>query len=112
MKVAELVFPDADAPPQETSVQLLPGEKLAKNVEKHDVEETAANDTRLRQRISKRLKRFRKKDHSISIEEVSALSETDAVFFSLLPGLQLGSLPLVMERLQTYLESNTSVPVE
>jgi len=112
MKVAELVFPDADAPPQETGVQLLPGEKLAKNVEKHDVEEKAANDTRLRQRISKRLKRFRKKDHSISIEEVSALSETDAVFFSLLPGLQLGSLPLVMERLQTYLESNTSVPVE
>lgn len=108
MKVAKLVFPDADAPPQDSGVQLLPGKKLATNVVNHNVEE-AAKDTRLRYRISKRLKRFRKKDHSISLEEVSALSETDTVFSSLLPGLQLGSLPMVMGRLQTYLESNTFV---
>jgi hypothetical protein len=109
MLVAEMVFPDADTPPQETSVQLLPGEKLVKKVVNHTVEETAAKGTRLRHRISNRLKRFRNKDHIISVEEVSAHSETDTVFSSLLPGLQLGSLPLVMERLQTYLESNTSV---
>eukprot|EP00986_Skeletonema_menzelii_P008202 scaffold3387_cov148-Skeletonema_menzelii.AAC.2 len=108
MKVAELVFPDADTPSQDSSVHVLPGEKLAKNVVSHNVEE-AVKRTRLRHRISERLKRFRKKDHSISIEEVSALSETDTTFSLLLPGLQTGSLPMVMERIQTYLESNTSL---
>ena len=113
MKVAELVFPDADAHTQDSGVQVLPGEKLALNVvnHNHNVEETA-KDTRLRHRISKRLNRFRKKDHSISLEEVSALSETDTTFSSLLPGLQAGSMPMVMERIQTYLENNTSLSLK
>ncbi len=109
MLVAELVFPDADAPTQDSGVQVLPGEKLVQNVVNHDVEEKA-KETRLRQRISKRLRRFRKKDHSISIEEVSALGETDNTFSSILPGA--GSLPMVMERIQTYLESNTSLSLK
>eukprot|EP00984_Skeletonema_dohrnii_P010000 scaffold3862_cov107-Skeletonema_dohrnii-CCMP3373.AAC.2 len=71
MKVAELVFPDADAPTQDSGVQVLPGEKLALDVvnHNHNVEETA-KETRLRHRISKRLNRFRKKDQSISLEEM------------------------------------------
>ena len=110
MKVAELVFPDADSPTQDSGVnevQVLPGEKLEKNIT-NETKATAAKDARIRHRISKRLQRFRKKHHSNPPEEASAQSGTVTNFSSLLPGLQAGSLPMVMERIQTYLESNSS----
>eukprot|EP00573_Skeletonema_grethae_P001272 CAMPEP_0201687124 /NCGR_PEP_ID=MMETSP0578-20130828/1315_1 /ASSEMBLY_ACC=CAM_ASM_000663 /TAXON_ID=267565 /ORGANISM="Skeletonema grethea, Strain CCMP 1804" /LENGTH=802 /DNA_ID=CAMNT_0048171249 /DNA_START=323 /DNA_END=2731 /DNA_ORIENTATION=- len=111
MLVAELVFPDGDAPTQDAGVQVLPGEKLVTNVVNHDVEDKPKEPSiGLRNRISKRFKRFRNKDHSISFEEVPALGETDNTFSSLLPGA--GSLPMVMERIQTYLESNTSLSLK
>lgn len=113
MLVAELVFPDGDAPTQDAGVQVLPGEKLITNVVNHDVEEKAKEPSiGLRNRISKRFRRFRDKDHSTSIEEVSAVGESDNTFSSLLPGLQSGSLPMVWERVQTYLESNTSLSLK
>lgn len=113
MKVAELVFPEVDELHEsilQNQVEL-PGEKLATNVN-NDVKETA-KDTRLRHRISKRLRIFRRKnDRNTSFSrEISVFSVTDseAVISSLLPGLKLGSLPLVMERLQTYLERTSFV---
>lgn len=118
MKVAELVFPDA-ADELHESVLLnqleLPGEKLAKDAAVHDeVMKETTKVTRLRYRISQRLRRFksRKHDHReqpLPKEASTLSSNTETALSSLLPGLQLGSLPLVMERLQSYLESNSSV---
>ncbi len=113
MLVAELVFPDGEAPTQDAGVQVLPGEKLVKNVVNHGVEEKVKEpNIGLRNRISNRLRRFRNRDHGISIEEVSAIGETDNTLASYLPGLQTGSLPMVWERVQTYLESNTSLSLK
>ena len=116
MKVAELVFPDADELHESVLLNQLelPGEKLAKDAAVHDeVMKETTKVTRLRYRISQRLRRFksRRYDHRKQPlpKEVSTLSNTETAFSSLLPGLQLGSLPLVMERLQSYLESNSSV---
>ncbi len=116
MKVAELVFPDADELHESVLLNQLelPGEKLAKDVAVHDeVKKETTKVTRFRYRISQRLRRFksRKYDHRNQPlpKEVSTLSNTETALSSLLPGLQLGSLPLVMERLQSYLESNSSV---
>lgn len=140
MKVAELVFPEADAP-QESMLEtqfLLAGEKLGKTlraVTEQDIISTYAEGKELatdadlssaprRKRFSRLLSvrrafRFsrRSKNHVQEVEastssmpvntESSPPAQDVNALFSLLPGLQLGSIPMVAERLQSYLENNS-----
>ncbi|KAL7541463.1 hypothetical protein ACHAXR_010941 [Thalassiosira sp. AJA248-18] len=139
MKVAELVFPEADAPHEsvlEKQFQLA-GEMLGKSLRAATEEEIISASSRAEEamssadlsstpRRSARLRRllsirrgfkFNKRSNE-QADEAPTLSmptnndsrthaqNTDALM-SFLPGVQLGSLPLVAERLQTYLESHS-----
>lgn len=136
MTVAELVFPhiDADAPQESVLEKQFPlaGEKLGESTRAvdggsipstHQTETVAGTDlssvparrARFRRSLSiKRAFRFSKG----SRESVKATASTSMVttshhtrnadaLLSFLPGLQLGTLPMVSERLQTYLESHS-----
>jgi len=136
MKVAELVFPDADAPHEsvlEKQLQLA-GEKLGMSFRAATDEEiisasngggSAADDADLSSAPG-RSARFRRllsirnafrlsKRSNIDVESalpMPMVSPTPPVedsdsLFSFLPGVQLGSLPLVAERLHNYLEQHS-----
>ena len=139
MKVAELVFPEADAPHESVLEKqfLLAGEKLGKSLraaKEHDpvsastqLTESAANadlsSVPRRKRFSRLLSvrrafRFsrRANNHakieastpSMPVSTDSSLPAKDAnALLSFLPGVQLGSIPLVAERLQSYLEDHS-----
>jgi hypothetical protein len=136
MKVAELVFPDVHAPQESVLEKQFPlaGEKLGKrgqsiisistrvkeNVVSADLSSAPHRNPMFRRLLSvKRVFGFRKRpnDHanvkallSVPMKDGSNVPVQDAdILLSFLPGVQLGSLPLVAERLQTYLESNSSL---
>mmetsp|Transcript_4659 Transcript_4659/g.8074 ORF Transcript_4659/g.8074 Transcript_4659/m.8074 type:complete len:945 (+) Transcript_4659:415-3249(+) len=119
MQVAELVFPEADAPHEsfmETKYSLA-GEKLGKILRAATEQEISANthvkETAASADLSSaphRSARFRRLS-STNVESSSSSMPTSPpsqhadALFSFLPGVQLGSLPMVAERLQTYLEN-------
>lgn len=135
MQVAELVFPKADAPHESfmETQYILAGEKLGKILRaatepeisaSTNVKETATNadlssaprrNARFR-RLSSIRNAFRSTKHADDYAKVEASTssmptsppsqDADALF-SFLPGVQLGSLPMVAERLQTYLENHS-----
>ncbi|KAL3783701.1 hypothetical protein ACHAW5_005186 [Stephanodiscus triporus] len=140
MKVAELVFPDIDAPQESILEKQFPlaGEKLGtrmraatgqsiiptnahinESVLSVDLSSSPHHNPMLRRLLSvKSVFGFRKRpfDHvnveastsSVPIKDDPNCPVQDAdILLSFLPGVQLGSLPLVAERLQTYLESNS-----
>ncbi|KAL3806226.1 hypothetical protein ACHAXA_008668 [Cyclostephanos tholiformis] len=133
MMVAQLVFPDVDAP-QESVLEKqfsLTGEKLGKpgqsitptctnvkrSVDSADLSSVRHRNPMFRRLLSvKRVFGFRKLPNGHANVEASKPSgpirndssppvDDADVLFSFLPGVRLGSLPLVAERLQTYLES-------
>jgi hypothetical protein len=133
MKVAELVFPDVDAPQAFVLEKQFPlaGEKLGESGQsttptsadqKESLDNADFSSPPHRNRIIRRLlsvKRvfgFRKipKNHAnVEASNISSPKKKDSIspaddadiLLSYLPGVQLGSLPLVAERLRTYLES-------
>ena len=133
MKVAELVFPDVgDAPPSDSVLETafpLVGEKLTHSYEtagEKDIvsagsqsKDTGANESkphrykRLRRLLSvRRVFRFRRLRAEKQEKEKSKvepiLPTTDAdMLLSYLPGVALGGLPMVAERLHAYLEGNS-----
>lgn len=135
MKVAELVFPDVHAPQESVLEKQFPlaGVKLGErgqslflctcvkeNVVSADLSSAPHRNPMFRRLLSvKRVFGFRKRpnDHanvkallSVPKKDGSNVPVQDAdILLSFLPGVQLGSLPLVAERLQTYLESNSSL---
>jgi len=141
MRVAELVFPEADAPHESVLLKQfpLPGEKLGKaliaateldiisasaqNRESADTASTSApsRGARFRRLLSvRRVFRSRRNVSDSAEPEVAtpplpdtSVSSSPAQYadtlMSFLPGVQLGNLPMVAERLQTYLESHSYV---
>ena len=141
MKVAELVFPDVDAPQESVLEKQFPlaGEKLGKRLRAVTGQSIIPTSTRVKENAVgadlssaphrnpmfrrllsvKRVFGFRKRpnDHS-NVEALFSMPTKDDsncpvndadILLSFLPGVQLGSLPLVAARLQTYLESNSSL---
>ena len=128
LKVAELVFPDAGGTIEEdaNSIIELSGEKLTLSQEdtvsdnllkRHSSESSEEpRQGRLRRLFSvrRRVFRFRRRRQRLeeeeTVEEDTVASTTDADhLFSFLPGVSIGSIPHVAERLTTYLESITGV---
>eukprot|EP01082_Thalassiosira_pseudonana_P007679 g6799.t1 g6799 contig23:1234561-1235866(+) len=135
MRVAELVFPAADVPHESFLDEQfeLPGEKLGnigvspmRSLEttlQHNSESLSSDDdtssfsrrraARLRRWITSRraLQRFKREVAEETDTDTVATSQPvvkrSDVIFSLLPGVQLGSLPMVAERIQMYLESHS-----
>lgn len=135
MRVAELVFPAADVPHESFLDEQfeLPGEKLGKigvspmrsleTTLQHNSESLSSDDdtssfsrrraARLRRWITSRraLQRFKREVAEETDTDTVATSQPvvkrSDVIFSLLPGVQLGSLPMVAERIQMYLESHS-----
>lgn len=136
MQVAELVFPKEDAPKESVLEKQFPlaGEKLGKDARAatdeeiistsaHGKESAANTDlssvpsryARFRRLLSiKRAFRFTKRandsvkaDASTSVTTSPPLTQDADALFSFLPGVQLGGLPMVAERLQTYLENHS-----
>ena len=134
MKVAELVFPEADAPHESVMQMPLAGEKLGRSLSaateqeiisatygsgeaaaSADLSSPPRRKTRLRRLLSTR-SAFRSNKSSsdqppveevpLSKDAVPLAKESDSLF-SFLPGVQLGTLPMVAERLQTYLENHS-----
>ena len=137
MKVAELVFPAVDAPIDESVLEqqfALAGVKLGKHNEMITLGAQVKDDkprrrARFRTLLSIRSAfRFNKianesadvEGSTLSAVTLSAAPTTDSslpvqdadTVFSFLPGVQQGSAPLVAERLQSYLESNSYVEEE
>ena len=140
MKVAELVFPDVDAPQESVLEKQFPlvGEKILgrlraatgrsiiptstrvkENVVSADLSSAPHRNPMFRRLLSvKRVFGFRKRPHDMQMSKHCFQCQKDDsncpvqdadILLSFLPGVQLGSLPLVAERLQTYLESNSSL---
>eukprot|EP00584_Thalassiosira_punctigera_P007455 CAMPEP_0172541112 /NCGR_PEP_ID=MMETSP1067-20121228/11977_1 /TAXON_ID=265564 ORGANISM="Thalassiosira punctigera, Strain Tpunct2005C2" /NCGR_SAMPLE_ID=MMETSP1067 /ASSEMBLY_ACC=CAM_ASM_000444 /LENGTH=962 /DNA_ID=CAMNT_0013327089 /DNA_START=189 /DNA_END=3077 /DNA_ORIENTATION=+ len=132
-RVAELVFPDVDAPHESVlEKQLLAGEKLGGRAGVAAAEEeevvrsegaadagsspaSHARDTGLR-RLLPTGRASRSAEPSNDPAPAEALTppatteppaQHEDTMFSFLPGVQLGTLPMVAERLQTYLESHS-----
>ena len=127
MRVAELVFPEEEASHESLLEQpsTLPGEKVDNNsrVVSNTNQKDIANDdilalkprrmTRFRRLLGK-AKVFRSAIRAdtkatvnaseASIPRSLAVSDDDTIL-SILPGVQIGSLPLVAERLKKYLEN-------
>ncbi len=137
MKVAELVFPDVDAPQESVLEKQFPlvGEKILgrlraatgriiiptstrvkENVVSADLSSAPHRNPMFRRLLSvKRVFGFRKRPNDMQMSKHCFQCQKDDsnypvqdadILLSFLPGVQLGSLPLVAERLQTYLESN------
>lgn len=142
MKVAELVFPEADAPHQSIMEKqlTLAGEKLGESLraareqellsasnrygeatDSADLSSTRGGRARLHRLLSIRKVFKRRRDEQDHVEASKSLTPTvnekdsspsaqDAdTILSFLPGVQLGSIPLVAERLQTYLEGHSYI---
>ena len=116
--IAELVFPDADA---HTSVldrqRPLSGEKLGSSraATVHDVISGRANvkDTVGGAGLSPALYRsrgFSFLNRGASSTEEESRDHDARKLFSFLPGVRLGSLPLVAERLESHLERSSCLP--
>jgi hypothetical protein len=120
MMIAELVFPDADAHHSVLDRQRpIAGEKLGKSSRTssvHDIISARANvkETTV---VSAGLSpaRYRHRGfgfltHDTSIVEDDSRDHDARRLFSFLPGVQLGSLPLVAERLESHLERISCLP--
>ena len=130
-KVAELVFPSVDATPESNVQQLLRGEKLNKN-SLISIDPPASSRKESIQRWLSTKRAFLESQHNrlvnrgasnekhegqIEIAKISppatpirtkrSSSNNDAsIIMSYLPAVKLGSVPLVSERLQTYLDGH------
>jgi len=121
MMIAELVFPDADAHHSVLDRQRpLAGEKLGKSSRTssvHDIISARANvkETTV---VSAGLPpaRYRNRGFGFLNNRETLIVEDDSRdhdarrLFSFLPGVQLGSLPLVAERLESHLEKISCLP--
>ena len=134
-KIADLVFPyDVDAPVDDVVLQLLPGIKLDKDSQKSDVPESSPSEPTRRQKIHRWLLSQRmfltnrqyalpdflrgpngqRATHNVVAQIVQSEETTDtssndpSSIMSYLPAIQHGSIPMVTERLQTYLNNNNS----
>eukprot|EP00804_Cyclotella_cryptica_P013986 CCRYP_002497-RA/>CCRYP_002497-RA protein AED:0.02 eAED:0.02 QI:479/1/1/1/1/1/2/37/915 len=126
-KVAELVFPSVYATPESNVQQLLPGEKLNKNsLVSINPPASTRKESIQRWLLSKRAflgnQHHRLVNGGVSNENHEGLSEIakitppptpirmlsndPSIIMSYLPAVQLGSVPLVSERLQTYLDTH------
>lgn len=131
-KVAKLVFPSAvDAPLDDVVLHLLPGIKLNKESKKLNQPTSNKSESTRRQRIHQWLLAQRTllsqresalpeflrsavgKDErqngvaqrSVEQSENSVALDDPSVIMSFLPAIQHGSVPLVTERLRTYLDN-------
>lgn len=129
-KVAELVFPSLHATPDSNVQQLLPGEKLNKNSQiisdtptftrKESIQRWLSSK---REFVESQHKRLLNRGASNQRTEVpsemakvsppptplrtkGSLTNDASIIMSYLPAVQLGSVPLVSERLRTYLDSH------
>jgi len=131
LKVAELVFPDAGGEIEEdaNSIIELSGEKLTLSLSEEDtvsdnllkrhssesLEEPRQGRLRRLFSVRRRVFRFRRRrrqslEEEETVEEDTVAPTADADhLFSFLPGVSIGSIPHVAERLTTYLESVTGV---
>jgi hypothetical protein len=101
-KVAKLVFPSAvDAPLDDVVLHLLPGIKLNKESKKFNQPTSTKSESTRRQRIYQWLLAQR----TLLSQRESALPDDPSVIISFLPAIQHGSVPLVTERLRTYLDN-------
>ena len=132
-KIAELVFPSVQAPFDDVVLQLLPGIKLNKEQPKEELPRATTIDLTRRQKIhhwllSQRrllaarqmalpdfLQRANGRDARVNgVAETNSLDQTkgessdDPSILSYIPAIQHGSVPLVTERLQTYLDKRGS----
>lgn len=132
-KIAELVFPSMQAPFDDVVLQLLPGIKLNKEQPKEELPRASTNDLTRRQKIHRwllsqrtflanrqmalpdSLQRSNGRDARINgVAKTNLLDNTkgqlsgDPSILSYIPAIQHGSVPLVTERLQTYLDKRGS----
>lgn len=130
-KVAQLVFPsDPDAPLDDVVLQLLPGIKLDKSSKRNDEAESTPSEPNRRQKIYRWLvaqrnilaKRQKLPDllrgqtgvqerHGggtqveQSEDSLDIMSNDPSIIMSYIPAIQHGSVPMVTERLQSYLKN-------
>jgi hypothetical protein len=129
-KVAELVFPSVNATIDSNVQQLLPGEKLNKNSQINSDTPTFTRKESIQRWLSSKRafvesqhKRLVNRGVSNEKHEVQSeiakisppptpirtkgpLSNDASILMSYLPAVQLGSVPLVSERLRTYIDSH------
>jgi hypothetical protein len=119
-KIAELVFPLKAGPLDDVVLQLLPGIKLDKDSHKTGQSETIQDELTRRQKIHQWLrsqKAFLARNHremqnipDDHLSEVNPVvtSNDPSRIMSYIPAMQHGSVPMVRERLQTYLDNHKS----
>ena len=122
-RVAELVFPSSiDAPMDDVVFHLLPGIKLNKENKKNARPETTGNKLNRREKIHRWLlmqkkvltnrqllrneigsdKHHEEESRSSTPKEMNDTNDP-SIIMSYLPAIEDGSIPLVTERLQTYI---------
>ena len=130
-KVAQLVFPsDVDAPLDDVVLQLLPGIKVDKEKRNDETDSISSEPTR-RQKIyhwlltqRKMLKQKKLPDLlrgpigirsgydsgtlEEQLEDSADLPNDPSLIMSYIPAIQQGSVPMVTERIQSYLEYHNS----